>query len=289
MFESFLLAQSSKLHINFSVFGIFTGFTDNNNYLSVIPFIVKGINITPVKSYLNADIDKKLVYDENKKKSGVYIWINLSNNNCYVGSSSNLSKRFSWYYDFNNLNKLLENSTSLNPLLKYRHENFILKIHPAIPRRRVNYFSSKTTSVIPAKMYANADTQKAQIIKENKNCGGVYRWTHLPSGNCYIGSSINLSGRFSQYYNIDYLANKHGKSRIRSSLLYNGYSLFSLEILEYCAPEKVIEREQYYLDLLEPEYNILKTAGSLLGYKHPEGGGKLKIERQNEKLIEEND
>ena len=222
-----------------------------------------------------------------RSKSGVYIWINLSNNNCYVGSSSNLSKRFSWYYDFNNLNKLLKNSTSLNPLLNYRHEKFRLKIHPVISRR-INYFSSKSTGVIPVKMYANADIQKAQIIKprppllrsgwgcpgglENKKCAGVYRWTHLPSGNCYIGSSINLSGRFSQYYNIDYLANKHGKSHIRRSLLYNGYSLFSLEVLEYCAPEKVIEREQYYLDLLKPEYNILKTAGSLLGYKHPEGG-----------------
>ena len=259
MFESFLLVQSSKLHTNFSVSGIFIeGFTDNCCYLSVIPFIVKGINITPVKSYLNADIDKKLVYDENKKKSGVYIWINLSNNNCYVGSSSNLSKRFSWYYDFNNLNKLLENSTSLNPLLKYGHENLRLKIPSDIPSlrsRRVNYFSTKSSGVVPVKMYANADIQKAQILKscavpifeqvraglpsqgglENKKCAGVYRWTHLPSGNCYIGSSINLSGRFSQYYNINYLANKNGKSHIRSSLLYNGYSLFSLEILEYCA------------------------------------------------------
>ena len=122
-------------------------------------------------------------------------------------------------------------------------------------------------------MYANADIQKAQILKENRKCAGVYRWTHLPSGNCYIGSSINLGLRFNQYYNINFLANKKiGKSHIRSSLLNNGYSLFILEIIEYYVPEKVIEREQYYLDLLEPKYNILKTAGSMLGYKHPERG-----------------
>ena len=30
----------------------------------------------------------------------------------------------------------------------------------------------------------------------------------------------------------------------------------------------VIEREQYYLDLLCPEYNILKIAGSSAGHKH---------------------
>jgi len=37
--------------------------------------------------------------------------------------------------------------------------------------------------------------------------------------------------------------------------------------MEYCDKEKVVLREQYYLDLLQPEYNILKTAGSCLGRK----------------------
>jgi group I intron endonuclease len=38
--------------------------------------------------------------------------------------------------------------------------------------------------------------------------------------------------------------------------------------LEYCTPENTIEREQYYLTSLKPEYNILKVAGSPLGFKH---------------------
>jgi hypothetical protein len=33
-----------------------------------------------------------------------------------------------------------------------------------------------------------------------------------------------------------------------------------------------ISREQYYLDLLNPEYNLCKTAGSCLGYKHTQEG-----------------
>jgi len=36
------------------------------------------------------------------------------------------------------------------------------------------------------------------------------------------------------------------------------------------AQELILSREQYYIDSLNPEYNILKTAGSLLGYKHTE-------------------
>jgi hypothetical protein len=51
-------------------------------------------------------------------------------------------------------------------------------------------------------------------------------------------------------------------------LLKHGYSNFKLEILEYCDKEHLIQREQYYIDVLKPEYNILKVAGSTLGFKH---------------------
>jgi len=52
-------------------------------------------------------------------------------------------------------------------------------------------------------------------------------------------------------------------------LTYN-YENFSLEILEYCDRSIVINREQYYLDKYEPEYNILTKAGSSLGFLHSE-------------------
>jgi group I intron endonuclease len=45
---------------------------------------------------------------------------------------------------------------------------------------------------------------------------------------------------------------------------------FRLEILEYCAKSETIKKEQFYIDLLKPEYNILTKAGSSLGYKHSE-------------------
>lgn len=57
---------------------------------------------------------------------------------------------------------------------------------------------------------------------------------------------------------------------IYKALLAHGFANFKLEILEYCEPSKLIEREQYYIDLLKPEYNILKIAGSRLGSKHSE-------------------
>ena len=47
-----------------------------------------------------------------------------------------------------------------------------------------------------------------------------------------------------------------------------GYDNFSLEILEYCGDINPVIREQYYFELLKPDYNILEKAGSLLGFKH---------------------
>ncbi|KAI1944323.1 hypothetical protein LOZ66_000003 (mitochondrion) [Ophidiomyces ophidiicola] len=55
---------------------------------------------------------------------------------------------------------------------------------------------------------------------------------------------------------------------IKDALLKYGHDKFNLEILEYCEKEDLIEREQYYLDKLTPEYNVLKQAYSLLGFKH---------------------
>jgi group I intron endonuclease len=51
-----------------------------------------------------------------------------------------------------------------------------------------------------------------------------------------------------------------------------GHTSFSITILEYCEKSELNEREQYYLDNLEPDYNILITAGSFLGYTFTDEG-----------------
>ena len=61
----------------------------------------------------------------------------------------------------------------------------------------------------------------------------------------YIGSSVDLGLRLTRYYNNKYLIDKRrGKSTICQSILKNGYSSFTLEIIEFCARDKCIEREQ---------------------------------------------
>jgi NADH-ubiquinone oxidoreductase chain 4 len=129
-------------------------------------------------------------------------------------------------------------------------------------------FSADTPVLIPVKIYKNADLEKHQIIYENSGRAGIYMWKNLSTGKKYVGSSINLRRRLLGYFNVAYLRySLTRQSKIYTSLLKYGYNSYSLYILEYCASDKVIEREQYYLDTLKPELNILPRAGSLYGYK----------------------
>ena len=137
------------------------------------------------------------------------------------------------------------------------------------------------TAISPVMVYLNAEQDKAKILKDNYSKAGVYRWLHRESGKSYIGSSVNLTNRFYTYFNLKVMLNSITISIIARALLKHGYSSFQLEIIEYCDPANCIEREQFYLDLLKPEYNILKKAGSKLGSKHSEAT----IKRISESLV----
>jgi group I intron endonuclease len=134
----------------------------------------------------------------------------------------------------------------------------------------VRYTSTMTNVelVSPTKIYINAKLLKDDILKDNNNQSGIYRWVNNLNGKTYVGSAINLSKRLGSYFNEKEL-NRNPRP-IQDALLKYGHQNFTLEILEYCSKAKLLEREQFYLDLLIPDYNILKYAYSLLGFKHSE-------------------
>ena len=127
-----------------------------------------------------------------------------------------------------------------------------------------------TDKVVPVAIYKNADVQKESAIEENRGKSGVYRWINKENGKSYVGSSVKLNKRFNQYYSYNHISDPARNMLIDKALLKYGYSNFQLEILEHCDPSLVIKREQFYLDLLKPEYNILPKADSSLGHKHLE-------------------
>lgn len=125
-------------------------------------------------------------------------------------------------------------------------------------------------------VYSNAESEKQLILRDAKNKAGIYIWTHLESNTMYVGSSVDLYRRLKYYYSKVNLT-RNTKSKIYNAILHHGHSAFSLTIIEYIdltnLPKDKIKnfilgREQYYINFIKPGYNILKKAGSLLGFKH---------------------
>jgi group I intron endonuclease len=88
----------------------------------------------------------------------------------------------------------------------------------------------------------------------------------------YVGSAVDLSLRLKDYYSP--LNLKRRDNYISRALILHTHSAFSLTILKFIVIENlsleetrqlIFSKEQYFFDLLSPEYNIQKIAGSSLG------------------------
>lgn len=143
---------------------------------------------------------------------------------------------------------------------------------------------NNSSDLKPEVIYHNCELDKAKILRDNKDKKAIYRWINNINHKTYIGSSANLTVRLYKYFSTIHLAKYN--TPIHNALLKYGFNNFSLEILEYCENGvDLVKREQYYFDLLKPEYNILKIAGSPLGFKHSEKT--LEFFRNNRKVSEE--
>jgi len=145
-----------------------------------------------------------------------------------------------------------------------KNKNNLISISPPAP---------PAESKVPTKYYPNLETYKEKILSENKNKSGIYMLKNNNNGKQYIGSAVNLYNRLSFDFSCKAMKNslKNSKSSIYNAILKYGYSNFSLTILEYCSPDKCLEREGYYQKTLKPEYNIAKEPGApMRSRKHSE-------------------
>ncbi len=95
---------------------------------------------------------------------------------------------------------------------------------------------------------------------------GIYRIFNNINSNCYIGSSSNIKTRI-RTHKYKLRNNKHYNKHLQSS--WNKYleANFIFEILENCERDVLRKREQYYIDLYNPEYNKSKNADSYTDIK----------------------
>jgi group I intron endonuclease len=124
----------------------------------------------------------------------------------------------------------------------------------------------------PVKVYNNMLDDKSLIVSEFKNKSGIYLIHNLVNGKQYVGSSKNLTQRLSSYYSLSKLLDNRYISRSIMKYGHDNFSVLILELIESNENIKkdLLNREQFYLDLLKPVLNINPIAGSSLGYQHSE-------------------
>ena len=97
---------------------------------------------------------------------------------------------------------------------------------------------------------------------------GIYMIQSIVNDKRYIGSAVNLKNRkgshmrsFKNNCNSSYMQNHANK---------HGIDVLKFLVLEFCLKEELIKREQYWIDTLNPEFNLCPTAGSMLGFRFSE-------------------
>lgn len=93
-----------------------------------------------------------------------------------------------------------------------------------------------------------------------KTKSGIYQIKNLSTNEIYIGSSNHLASRKAgHFYRLR--TNKHSNPKLQASYNKYGEEKFEFSIVEICIEEKLLIREQFYFDILNPDFNLNLIAG----------------------------
>lgn len=116
--------------------------------------------------------------------------------------------------------------------------------------------------------------------KGNSANSGIYQIRNLINNKIYIGCAFLLGNRKWRHFK-ELVLNRHPNSKLQNAFNKYGKENFTFELIELCKKEILLEREQYYLNILlhadvndsyfdKNGYNILRVAKNSAGFKHSE-------------------
>ena len=85
---------------------------------------------------------------------------------------------------------------------------------------------------------------------------GVYMIKNQITGECYIGQSKRPYQRRTQHFSIHSKNEGASVKSLQLAMKQYGSESFVFGILEHCELEQLLERERYYIEQLNPEYNL---------------------------------
>jgi len=95
----------------------------------------------------------------------------------------------------------------------------------------------------------------------------IYQIQNIRTKTLYIGSTVDFKARKRVHLSLLRKNNHYSKYMQRAFNKY-GESVFLFSVLEEnIIKDNLIKKEQYYMDLMNPKYNMVKTAGRVTGRK----------------------
>ena len=80
---------------------------------------------------------------------------------------------------------------------------------------------------------------------------GVYKITNQKNNICYIGQATNLSDRWKQHAKCGLGIDTPVGNKLYKAMREDGLWNFSFEVLEFCTPAELNEKEKYYIELYQ--------------------------------------
>lgn len=125
-----------------------------------------------------------------------------------------------------------------------------------------------------------------EFLIHYKKKPGIYRILNTIDEKFYIGSAKDLHIRL-HLHKSKLKKGIHHSRYLQNSFNKYGAEAFKFEILEECSHEILLEREQHYIDTLDPQYNMRSRAQSNLGHKwNEESRRKISVDRRKGPIYE---
>jgi len=117
--------------------------------------------------------------------------------------------------------------------------------------------------------YLKTRAIKNQYNDALKGAIGIYLISNIINNHKYIGQSMDILKRI-KYHKRDLERGKHFNKYLQNAWNKYGGSSFKFSVLETCKIIELSDKEQYWIERLKPEYNIVKNVYEFYAYKTSE-------------------
>lgn len=222
------------------------------NYIKDLNFLCKSCNRkrSLIEKYGSLEAANNAILQKRKETNKLKFGVEypLQNKNCKEKAKNTCKEHFG------------VDSPMHSSIIKEKQKNTLLERYgvtncayiPEIRRSRTKYNIDLDEDLLDPQLFYMLGNPIKKLSETNNVCG-IYKITNLINNKKYIGSSKNIGNRWHSHRN-SCLWEKLNFGLYKDFINY-GLDKFRFDVIEICNERELLDREQYWILLLNPEYN----------------------------------